>query len=393
MKKIISSFIFFLILPLLFSLIVNGSSIYEYYFYPSETEAENYNVSGKYDSFFDSLPDEIKERLPSDILSGNINDIAKDSEKINNFSYIWNELINAAVRTLFPSFKTTLIIIGILILSSLIRLCRRNIADSTNNKLADTVINVAVILSVSSTAMIVFEDVERFKSLICNLMNGIIPVFGVIYTATGNGSTSAVQCGGVMLLVALCQNLFAIIVLPSIRICLLMSIADSVFPDSGIGPIANAFKNISVSIIVISVTLFSFILTLQNTVSQTADTFGIKSIKFAVGNLIPLIGGAVSDSLGTIGGGLSVLKNAGGTIVIVLVIIILLPTLGMLLMRRLSFFICKTVAGILGGKSEEKLLSDLGSVMSIMLAFSVAISISFIYLLTLFTGSSLAILA
>ena len=389
-------FILIVICALLFlssAFTVYGDNIYEYYFYPEDAEQKNSVIPEEYSSFIDALPNEIKDKLPGDLKNGNISDFISSAEEITDFEYVWTELVKQVLNTFFPVVKTTLLIIGILILSKLTRLFTTDISSKANNKLIDSIINVAVILTIFATGSVIFEEVERFKDINCNLMNGIIPVFGVVYAASGNGSTAAIQSGGIMLLVTLCQNLFSIILLPSVRICLFMSIANAVFPDSGIKPVATVFKNISVSIMVASVTLFSFILSLQNSIAQTADTFGIRSIKFAVGNIVPIIGGAVSDSLGTIGGSLSLLKKAGGNILIIMVILIILPTLSMLLIRRLSFYLCKTSAEILDCTAEKNLLEDIGSAVSMMLAFSVAISISFIYVLTLFSNSVLAISA
>lgn len=388
MRRIKYGIVFVLVI---YSLVtpVRGEELYEFYFYP-EVTSDYDGITNNYSDFIESLPDEIKERLPRDLVNGDVSDLMGVSEEITDFKFVWNELIKQVINSIFPVARSTLFIFGILILSKLIRLV---VMSKGNGKLLDSVINVAIILSIFSASTSIFEDVERFKDLICNLMNGMIPVFGVVYAASGNGSTAAIQSGGVMLLVTLCQNLFSIILLPSARICLLMSIANAVFPDSGIKPVATAFKNISVGIMMISVTLFSFLLSLQNSIAQTADTFGIRSIKFAIGNIVPIIGGAVSDSLGTIGGSLSLLKKAGGNIIIIMVILIILPTVSMLIVRKLSFFLCKAGAGILDCPAEEKLLDDIGSTVSMMLAFSVAISIAFIYTLTLFSNSVLAISA
>lgn len=372
------------------SFTVRADNVYEYYFVPNKSTENADQTQGISTDFFESLPDELKELLPDSFVGGNTEEIVLEAKNITDFSSIWKKLISEISDVLFPALTSAAIIFGIILLSALLKMFNTALSGTGTGKTVDTLISIGIIIAIVNTELVSFNTVEQFKRLICNLMNGMVPALGVVYAASGNVSTAAVQSGGVMLLVTLCQNLFTVILMPSVRICMLLSIVGAVFPDVGIKPITAAFKNIATSIMLASATLFSFVLGLQNTIAQSADSFGARSIKFAIGNLVPIIGGAVSDSLGTIGGSLEVLKSAGGSAAIITIILILVPTLVALLVRRFSIFLCKSTAGILGCTEEEKLLSELGSVTSMMLAFSVAISIAFIYTLTLFTGSALA---
>ena len=383
-------FVFFIVVRIL-TISSAGENIYEYYFIPDDTNSDSEIIS-EYNNFIEALPEEIRSQFPADLFE-NENDIVNKSEEILDFRYVWDKIVSNIVLFIAPSLKNLFLITGIIVMASLFRQLKNDGVNGETKRITDSVISIIMVISIVNTDILSLDAVENFKNLICNIMNGMVPVFGIVYAASGNGSTSAIQSGGILMLVTICQNLFSMILMPSIRICLLMGIANTVFPDSGISSVSNLFRNISIGIISVCVTLFSFVLGLQNTVAQTADSFGIRSIKFIVGNLVPIIGGPVSDSLGTVGGSLSLLKNAGGTITIIIILTLLMPVISKLLINRFMLFIAKCVAEMLGASTEEKLIDDMSSVLSMMLSFSISISISFIYVLTLFTGSTLAVMS
>ena len=186
-------------------------------------------------------------------------------------------------------------------------------------------------------------------------MNAVVPILGTLYAASGNVTTASVQSGGMLLLVTLCQNIFSAVLLPCAGVCLSLGIIGAVFGETGLSGVTAAVKSAVTWLTLSVMTLFSFFLGLQNTVAQSADNFGIRSLKFAVGSLVPIIGGAVSDSLGTIGGSLGVLKSACGSIAIVIIVAIVAPGIICVLAQRLFLFALKSAAGILGCEREERL--------------------------------------
>ncbi len=370
---------------------IYAENFFEYYFIPGESEDKESGTTEDIASFLDELPPEIKNELPENILEEDLPGIAEEAEALTGFPYLWNKITDIFGDILFPSLKSATVILGIILAGAVLRALKNSMESKGAAVVADAVINLGMGIMLMGTQLVVTDTLAQFKEMICGLMNGMIPLIGGIFAASGNGGTAAVQSGGIMMLVTLCQNIFSNILLPSVRICLAFGVIGAVFPDLGVKSISSAFRNITVTLMTSIMTLFSFMLSLQNSVAQSADTFGTKSIKFALGNLVPLIGGAVSDSLGTIGGSLGLLKSAGGSVAIAVIIILLAPTMITLICNRLVLFVCKAVAGMLNCNSEEELLGDMGSVSSMMIAFAASVSVAFIYSLTLFTKATLAV--
>jgi hypothetical protein len=88
-------------------------------------------------------------------------------------------------------------------------------------------------------------------------------------------------------------------------------------------------------------------------------------LRYKLDNLfrvIPGIGGAVGDTVRTLAGSVSYIKNVVGVGGIALIVVLTLPTLISLLLSRLVLLVTSTVAGMLGCSREGRLLSELGNI-------------------------------
>ena len=76
--------LFYLLLSISFHTSAEG--LYKFYFNPNTTVTKEQKITDKYTDFLASLPDEIKEHLPHDLLEG---DIIGKSQEIVNINNIW----------------------------------------------------------------------------------------------------------------------------------------------------------------------------------------------------------------------------------------------------------------------------------------------------------------
>lgn len=365
------------------------AGILDYYLTPDGTDtASETSPDELLGDFIDNLPDEVRKRLPDSVT----NDMtSEDAVSALSFKGIVSRILSSLSELLPKQLGTLSLVMCILILSALARTAASSLGGTRTSRLVDMTVAISAALVLAGVGSRMMEAAESFRELTCGIMNAVVPVLGVIYAASGNVTTASVQSGGMLLLVTLCQNLFSLVFLPAVKICLSLGIVGAVFGETELSRITGAVRSFVTWLILSVMTLFSFILGIQNTVAQSADNFGIRSLKFALGSLVPIIGGAVSDSLGTIGGSLGVLKSACGGIAIVIIITIVAPGILFVLSQKMLLFILKSAAGILGCGREEKLIGEIGLTASITLAFMIAMAFSFVYALTLFTSSALAI--
>ena len=109
------------------------------------------------------------------------------------------------------------------------------------------------------------------------------------------------------------------------------------------------------------------------------------------GRVIPVVGGAVGETLRTVAGSVSYLKSTVGTVGIVAVVLLLLPPLVTVVLYRLGLIAASACADLLGCSAEGKLLEAFVTVYGYLLAVMCISAVSAVFLLTLFVKCSVAL--
>ena len=137
--------------------------------------------------------------------------------------------------------------------------------------------------------------------------------------------------------------------------------------------------------------LLSLALSTQSVLAGQADTLGMRGIKYAVGNAIPVVGGAVAGTLSAVGAGMGLLRGVCGVAGILLVALLLLPALVELLLLRATLRLASTVASMLSCDGEAKLLGDMASLYGYLAAAVSVCSVTFVLALGLLIHSGVAV--
>lgn len=77
----------------------------------------------------------------------------------------------------------------------------------------------------------------------------------------------------------------------------------------------------------LSIHCFVGLLSIKGLLAGAADSAVAKGAKFLIGSFVPVVGGAVSDALGSIVSSLSLVRGATGAFGILAVLLIALPVL------------------------------------------------------------------
>ena len=100
--------------------------------------------------------------------------------------------------------------------------------------------------------------------------------------------------------------------------------------------------------------IFTAVLSAQTLVSSSLDNVGKKALRFAVSSFVPVVGGALGETLNAFGGSLEHLKTGAGVLVIFASGALVLPLLTECLMWSFSLFLLSSCARLL-------CLDDVGS--------------------------------
>ena len=138
-------------------------------------------------------------------------------------------------------------------------------------------------------------------------------------------------------------------------------------------------------------TVLVFVLGAQTAIAGAADTAAARGAKLISSTVIPVVGGAVGDTLRTVAGSVSYVKSVVGVGGIVLIILLTLPPIISVLLTRTVFLLTSNLARMLGCGREGRLLDEMGNVYGTLLATVSVCSVALCVGLGIFVRCAVAI--
>ncbi len=378
MKKTV--FILFLvIIPFLLCNTVHAEK-YEFT-YPNEGFVSESELSNLYDA----LPEDINSEIVK-ITPDNSYELCERYD-LNFFIY----QITAAVKnSIEPTLNILSKLIAVIIVSSLFNHVSSSLVKHKFDSVFRLCTSLCLVLSLQSIHYSIFEIASGLLKTLSNTMLLIVPVIEGIYVSSGNLSLAAVTTAAISLMISVVETVYSQILGPAVSASFILSSVSCITQNSAVAFISKTLRGFVCGSIVAVMSLMSIILNMQSGIASASDTFATKAIRFALGNYIPLIGGSVSESLSVVNGSIGIIKQGAGITGIIVLFLLILPPLAMLLMARLAIAAAKTAAEILSCDSEKNILSEFGSIYTMMICITISASILFIYAISQFCKTPLA---
>ena len=210
-------------------------------------------------------------------------------------------------------------------------------------------------------------------------MRIIVPVMIGALTASGAAISAATlepsMLGMIEIAVWITETVFVPAVMISAALNIVNGMSDKFKTDRMIKLLNNAVKW--------GMTVFVSLVGLKSIASSGADGLAIKLSKFAASNLIPVVGGILSESVETVMNCSALIKNTVGIVgIICLALIALRPILkiaAILILFRISAALAEPV-------SDPKIItciSRLGDSISVLFSILAAVTVMFIIVVTI----------
>ncbi len=284
------------------------------------------------------------------------------------FEALFNIIANAVEKPL----KFFLVVLGVLIITSLA--C----SFTDNQKIVSIAGSGAIALSlcvpiaeVTRTAFSVLEALLTFTTAFAGVFCGIVSSSGNISLGVTYG-TLTVFCDTVFssLLVNLSQPLVN-------ALCSLGFL--SCFDFYGFSQkLSGIVKKLYVFVLSLVGTVFSGLVTLKGVLGGSADSLAVRGVRFVIGQSLPVVGGAVSETFTTLTQSLSLIKNTVGVFGIITVIVFVMPSVSELLSWVLVLELCSTAATAYGSEDCNTLLSVLKDALVLLISTIVILTVVFI---------------
>lgn len=279
-------------------------------------------------------------------------------------SLLWKLL----VEQLRSPFRTISCVLAVVVLCALLENMQGAFAKSTMKGVFSVVSTLCIAgIVVTPVTKCIIECAEAVHS-ISNFMLCFIPVMTTVMTASGQPVTAGTYN---LFLFGACEviaKIAADTLVPMLCMYLALCLVGSVTTNMKIAPVSSSLKSILSWALGFLITLFVGMLSLQSLVSVSADTVTMKATKFVVSNLVPVVGGALSDALGSVQACMKVIKSTVGAFGIITALFTFLPSLIKIVLWLGAVKLGAVFAGMLGVEKAGKLLDSVSSALSLLFA-------------------------
>lgn len=337
---------------------------------------------------YGALPDAARDQLPESLESG----IAENGEEAvaSLGTGFVVKLISAALSSAVNyALKPLSAVIGVLILSAL----AGNAGDTVGGGCGE-VIGFSSAVSVTVTlfgAMIpLFELASDTLSGIGLIMKGILPVMTGIYAMSGNVTAASVNTTWLTLLLTFIETLTENLLMPLLCTCAGFAAVTSLSRFTGapdMSGVSGALKKALTFLLAAAGTVLSTVMAYQTAIAKRADCVALRSLKFASGNMIPVIGGALGEAADGYLAGVSLIRTASGTLAAAAVVSYVLPALLKIAVLRAGLSLTAAGADIMGCGKEAAVIWEAGEALGIAVSLLCAASVMSVIAIGAFAGS------
>lgn len=312
-------------------------------------------------SAFDELNSETKDFLEA----LEIDDF--DYEKLTDLSF--EEIITYISDIISQRAKAPLtaavVIIAYIILSSFFGTLSSELEggiSSAYSTICALVISIFLFYKVTDCIDVSYQTIK----LCSDFAYAFFPAFCIIIATSGSTVTSF-SVNTTLLILAQGLNYIAELFFVPITNCFLaLGICSGVRSELNLSGAITMLKRIITTGISTLSAIFVSILSVKTAVASKADAIGLRSIRFAINSVVPVIGSSISEGLLSIQSYSSLIKTSVGVVGIIAVVSIFLPAIIEVNLWRLVLSVSGVTAEIFGDSSTHRTLTAFKDAMLII---------------------------
>ncbi len=310
-----------------------------------------------------------------------------DEEDISFGDKVWQLFESAVEGAVSGAFKYCGAILACLVLLSLVNNIKELRSDTGGNAAYDFVSAVALSAACFPAVQMCFNYAKAAIEGLCVFSATLLPVMTALYSMGGNTAGGIAAAGGFGMFLTVTEAVCAKLLLPLLSLGFAFALTGLLPGAASLAPLSSFVKNAACTLIAFVFSLVCFVFYFQTEISASADGFAYRSVKFATGAFVPVIGNAVGDSARTVFGAVSVVKGAVGGFGLAAMLSYLLPPIVSGFMYKLCFSLCSVCARLFGLEKASKFLTELNSLLGISLALLIATAVVFTVISAVFLKS------
>ena len=341
-----------------------------------ETDAEALTMPSAFGELREHIPDEAADRLPEDFFSSDPLRAAQavgDMATLPRFASAVGRMLGLRLS---DACRLGACVVGLLMLCAVMRYVAQSFGAS-GELIGGLCVRLSLMGVSAGLSVSLMDTVGTFFRQLSSLAVGMVPLTGILYALGGNLTQSTVSQTLLAAFISLLDYACASLSPAVCGVCMALSLFDLSGTGTRLSALGGWIRRTYAAFLGLCMFLLSSVLGTQTLLSSARDSIRMRGLRYAVGQMIPVVGGAVSASLGTLSSGIGLLRSVTGTAGILLLGLLLLPTLVTLLLFRRTLLLCASCASLLDCPQEERLLSDVAGLYGYMAAAVTVCSVFF----------------
>ena len=307
---------------------------------------------------------------------------------ISDFTNSVKDILKGAAQT---PLEACIVILVFIIISSFFQNLKSTMIDSEMSTLFSTVsaLIIAVVLAITMKTTI---SLACSSIAICaDFIYAFIPVFCVIVATSGN-TVAAFSTNTLLLSLAQTLNYISKNIFVPLTNCFLsIGICAGLRSELNLKSLLAFMKKYITTGISVCAAAFVSVLSIKTAVAARADAIGLRSIRFAINSVVPVIGSAISEGLLSIQSYSSLIRSSVGVVGIIAVVLVFLPAIIEVVFWRFFLLLSSIISDVFGDKSVTLVLKafcDAMLIMNVILILSMVTTIISIGILIAAKGST-----
>lgn len=327
-----------------------------------------------YDDVSEYITEEMDDVLPDDVMT----------EDDVDYNTLWDEVVDNVSEILPLILRNMTSVLSVIILSAVFKTLGFSVTDGGIQRCLGYLSTGCIAVLVYNILSSVWQEMTVLLSRINTFMTTLTPVTTLLYSMGGNVTTAAVNNTAMGVILTVFETICYYGIKPMLQICFGFSIISAMSGSIDLKPIAAFVRKTYTTVLVFVMTSMICILSLQNMLTRPKDSLGIRTIKFAAANSIPIVGGALGEAAATVGVGISSIRGSLGVLAILALLIMILPSVISMWLNKVTFSFMSAICSVFGLSDEQGLIAGAAELMNFALAITISSSMMFIISVSLF---------
>jgi len=211
------------------------------------------------------------------------------------------------------------------------------------------------------------EAIGRMESL----GDVLLPAVAMALAASGSPAAAAAKYGATILFSDLLMALISRLLIPLVYGFVAVNVAWAALGNEGLKSLGRLLKwGIATALSLVLLAFLAY-LNFSGVISGSADAATVKAVKFTISNLVPVVGGVISDTAETLLAGASILRNTAGVFGMLVILGICMGPFLNLGMHYLAYKVTAALAATVAGDGRVTgLIETIGSAFGLILAMT-----------------------